>query len=124
MELIGICFNHTLFIEWIYSFIIMIFRYIYVKGPAIKGIGFWENQNEEDICAEITKVSASHWKITDINYQECQKLINRKVESFMIGSFLLFSLFLLYYIMNYLFFIRPFIVCSKYKSNNLNFNNC
>lgn len=101
--------NYDLFKNIIYSLLICPFRYIYIRGPAIKGVGFWENLNKLDICSALTKVPVSHWQNSQSNIDECDQLIDRKVESFMIGSFLLFFTLFMYYFLNYLFFIRPII---------------
>jgi len=101
-------------LNFIYLLLISPFRYIYIRGPAVKGIGFWENLNKSDICSSLTKIPVSHWQISSDNIEECDKLIDRKVESFMIGFFLLFFTLLLYYSLNYVFFVRPII---KYNNH-------
>lgn len=38
------------------------FEYLYQHGPRIGSYGFWQNMPLPDICAELTGVSAAHWR--------------------------------------------------------------
>jgi hypothetical protein len=54
--------------------------YLYLKGPDLNingnaSIGFWSGRDSHDICAEVTRVAAEHWRQ---NSDVCDELIQRR----------------------------------------------
>jgi hypothetical protein len=55
-------------------------RFVFVNGPT--WLGFYEGQNEHDICSSLTKVDAVHWSQMQT---ACTTLIDRKVKATLVG---------------------------------------
>ena len=55
---------------------------VYMHGPRVSGMGFWEGAPHADICAQMTGVSADMWHRNQAN---CFQLIVRKFLAFVIG---------------------------------------
>jgi len=68
-------FDNSLFQDLFRVFIEDPLFELYINGPAFHGVGFWQGKPNEDICAELTSVSSSHW-IKDS--QECNDIIQRR----------------------------------------------
>lgn len=62
-------------------------RYLYLNGPSFFGFGFWNGANTDHICSEMTKVNDGFWTL---HPNECNDLINQRVQSFMIMIAILF----------------------------------
>jgi hypothetical protein len=63
--------------QWMYQ--ILIFnplRLIYMRGPAVKGYGFWNGQDAADVCAQLTKVPSSHWISHPV---QCEQYIDNQI---------------------------------------------
>ena len=58
-------------------------HYLYLRGPALAGWGFWAGKRSADICADITHVPAHTWDTSMA--PECAELVNRKFESFYVA---------------------------------------
>jgi len=58
----------------------MLFR-LYIGGPSFAGYGFWEGQQNNEICAQMTRSSSSFW---DNNHSECDAIIFRRFYSWVI----------------------------------------
>lgn len=57
--------------------------HLYLHGPIIRGYGFWQGKEMNEICQEITNVATRHWQL---NPQECNDLVYRQVESFIVST--------------------------------------
>lgn len=60
-------------------------RTLYFKGPSWGHWGFWEGRGPDDVCAELTRVEATHWN-TELGQMACQDLLERKFSAFAIGT--------------------------------------
>lgn len=87
----------------VYYLLLLPFRYVYIRGPQIKGVGFWQGINPEDICSTLSSVPASHWSK---HTGECDSLIDRKVEAFFIGVMLMFCGLALYWVVHYYMYVK------------------
>ena len=54
---------------------------LYLLGPSVLGLGFWEGQSTEDICAQLSTAPSSFWVA---HLDECQALIDRHLRSFVV----------------------------------------
>jgi len=61
-------------------------RTLYFHGPRFMGWGGWEGLPLEDICAQMTLVSASVWRY---QLDHCEELVERKFQTFLVtvGAF-------------------------------------
>ena len=81
-------------------------RTLYFKGPRLMGWGGWEGILLEDICSQLTTVPASIWRDQLSN---CQDLVERKFQTFLVTISILSYCFVLYKVVAYLWF-RYFVV--------------
>jgi hypothetical protein len=81
---------------------------LYFEGPTILGIGFWEKLPKKDICSRLTGVSATFWDKLDSS-QECTELVERKFDTFIVGSFTIAYIWFTYKLVSYLLF-RLFVI--------------
>lgn len=56
--------------------------HLYRNGPSVLGVGFWNGQAYEQVCAQITRVDASFW--ANGNMDTCHSLIQRRFDGFLI----------------------------------------
>ena len=54
---------------------------LYLSGPSVHSVGFWEGRPKEEICATMTGVPSSHWSV---NQSLCEELIMNRFESWMV----------------------------------------
>jgi hypothetical protein len=59
---------------------------LYLQGPSLGNLGFWQGKSKRDICATITAIDAEFW--TE-NMDKCNQTILRKIESFLTLSHVL-----------------------------------
>jgi hypothetical protein len=59
-------------------------KILYFGGPSLLGYGFWTGRNTEDICAELTQVTSTHWLQGGV--EECSRLLEHHFDAFYIGS--------------------------------------
>lgn len=52
---------------------------LYLHGPSLGGVGFWNGQDAPDICARLTGVGARFWE--EAGHSECRALIRRQVRA-------------------------------------------
>jgi hypothetical protein len=71
-------------------------RLFYMFGPA--SFGMWEGKEEEDICARVSGVESSFWKI---HRYQCEHLIDTKFNSFFITIQIGMYFFLLYKLVSF-----------------------
>ena len=81
-------------------------RTLYFYGPRFWGWGGWEGIATEDICAQLTLVSAQVWKDQPLN---CAALIERKFHTLLVTVGGLAYFLLIYKILTYIYF-RYFIL--------------
>lgn len=69
-------------------------KQLYLHGPCFFNFGFWQGRQESQICAEISgpHVSESFWLINSL---ECQELIERRVNSFIVNIKLILYMYTL-----------------------------
>ena len=95
-------------------------RYMYFDGPTVLGVGFWEKLPEKDICSRLTGVSATFWTQ---NEDECNNLVSRKFDTFIVGAFSFAYIWLAYTVISNLMFrflvLRP--IANEIKSELLMF---
>jgi len=63
---------------------------LYVYGPRIGGVGFWQGRPPESICAQLTVSNEDFWLR---NMDECQRIISHQF-----GSWVVLLEFLLYFV--------------------------
>lgn len=64
----------------LYWFVLWPLEYIYFRGPALGGWGFWDGMHPHDICAVLT---GHRIRFSDGSKDlECQDLLRRKVQGF------------------------------------------
>jgi hypothetical protein len=81
-------FVHFMFDKIVFVFEWCVWRpaaHFYLEGPALGGYGFWMGQSPAEICASLTKVSATHWKLTEEGALQCANLIARHFWSLCVG---------------------------------------
>lgn len=81
---------------------------LYFDGPTILGIGFWEKLPAKDICSRLTGVSATFWDKYD-SLKECKDLVDRKFDTFIVGTFTISYIWFTYKLISYLLF-RLFVI--------------
>lgn len=54
---------------------------LYLFGPNLKGFGFWEGKEAQDICAELTGVSSNFWSN---NISKCYERIHKHFNGYVI----------------------------------------
>ena len=54
---------------------------LYLHGPALNGYGFWQGQDYVDICTSSTGARSKFWAS---NPEECNALVLRKVNGFVV----------------------------------------
>lgn len=57
------------------AIVILPLRKLYFEGP------IWRNQRPEDICFQLTKVSADHWRSTPANMGQCLEELEKNFAS-------------------------------------------
>lgn len=55
---------------------------LYIYGPSY--LGFCEGKHHPDICSEMTTVGADFWSKSGENVQECESMIDRRFDSYII----------------------------------------
>lgn len=97
---------HCVFLSWI--------EFIYLNGPILYGIGFWNGRHFSDICSALSNVAASHWLDHE---SECLHLINRQVLSIAIVIYILLALAFVYFVSSHLWykytFVYPMLECRN-----------
>lgn len=72
-------------------------RYLLLNGPRLNifgtSIGFLGGVSDHNACEDMTGVSSMHWQIHD---DVCAKLINSKIDRFVISTALLFYFYVLF----------------------------
>lgn len=74
---------------------------LWLNGPCVMGVGFWEGRPYADMCSYyLPGVPQTHW-LSPENARDCETLINRKLNSFILSvdlviycSFLLWLFFM------------------------------
>ena len=121
--------NLHVFIYIYQNIIYPIFFDLYSRGPALFGYGFYEGKTLVDICQTITNVNSDFWKN---NYLQCEMMINKKVEAFIIGifwgSFIFFiyksySIFMFRYLIVQPFISKLEILNTIIETNHIHQNN-
>lgn len=54
---------------------------LYLHGPSLGGLGFWNGLGRPDVCARITGVRAGFWEGSDYARAECTEIITRQVRA-------------------------------------------
>ena len=84
-----------------YALFVYPLKSLYFLGPSFSGIGGWGGTNPADICSQLTQVPASHW----LSYSEgCKELLERKFSSFLVLFLCSMYLWMLWKIVNYIWF--------------------
>lgn len=86
------------------------------SGSNLFSVGFWKGLNKEDICAQLTGVSALHWQQAAPN-DECASIVERHYNAFRIGVFFFVYIYIVYQF-GHLIFARylPAVMFSSYSS--------
>jgi hypothetical protein len=96
------------------------FRYIYLYGPCIGPVGFWQGMAKHDICMKMTSVPSTHWIQNSLT---CDLEIDRHVHSLAICFYLGLGCWLLYMYISHLWvkhtYVVPFLTKAEtcYKTN-------
>ena len=97
-------------------------RIFYFNGPSM--LGLYEGSEKETICASITKVRSEFWARSEDTMDECDILLQRKFNAFVIGSIALVSLTTLvcnlYMISLKHYLLQPLAAELKNEINTLN----
>jgi hypothetical protein len=83
-------------------------RQFYFKGPSFGGLGGWEGMLPEDICAQLTHVSATMWRSKETMYN-CLTLLENKYQAFCISVHLFCYVLMITKFLQYVWF-RYFIL--------------
>lgn len=83
-------------------------RSLYLKGPSISGIGFWEGRDIAGICSYFSNLPATFW-LTHI--RECTEMIDKKLDAIVIsvsvGIYVSVIVGLALYFGAWVFIVRP-----------------
>ena len=84
---------------------------VYLHGPVLYEWGFWGGADAADICAQLSKASSKFW----LNNEDgCAEIVNKRLQSFVVGVNALLYFVFLYFIFKFVFrvlyvaFIRRF----------------
>jgi len=84
--------------NWLYNWLVVNpVRKLYFSGPVVYGYGFWGGREPEDICAELTGVSARHWSD---NRERCVDLLEKQLYAVVIAVETFAHLWILYKVLN------------------------
>jgi hypothetical protein len=93
--------------NYVYSFyevvVVNPLKYFYLKGPSF--LFAWNGIPSTDICAQLTKVPAIHWSSSSSNQNECNQLIDREFQSYLV----LFQTAMYFYFIAQIFYV----ICFK-----------
>lgn len=69
-----------------YHLLISPLETLYFYGPSFMGVGFWGGASNDVICADIVNrvVESSHWRTSQENIDECQRIVNGKFRTFLV----------------------------------------
>ena len=97
-------------------------KILYFNGPYL--LGFHEGSEKETICASFTKVRSEFWSRSIDTMEECDILLQRKFNAFVIGVITLVSVVTigcnLYMISLKHYLLRPLAAELKLQKNNDN----
>lgn len=68
-------------------------RRLYRTGPNLRGIGFWRNASDVDICATLTNVDAQFWRT---HRERCAQVIEEDFQSYLVVLETLLYFFIIY----------------------------
>lgn len=73
-------------------------RLLYFHGPQIRtlGIGFWEGQSMEQICAQLTNgyTDSTFWQHSSQSHDQCRDIVQRRYQSFVLTILVCLYLFI------------------------------
>lgn len=73
-------------------------RLLYFHGPQIRtlGIGFWEGQSMEQICAQLTNgyTDGAFWQHSSQSTEMCRDIVQRRYQSFVLTVLLCLYFFI------------------------------
>lgn len=93
---------------------VSLIRNLYLNGPFIHGYGpGWAGRSPEDICGSMTNAKVSHWTKSDENIEECNRLIETNVQSYVLVLQLVLVIFLGFKYVN-----RAWEKCCRVRSRN------
>jgi len=61
-------------------------RSLYFNGPAIMGWGGWGGMPPEDVCSQLTHVPAAVWRMDAAHMMDCEQLLERKFNTFVVAA--------------------------------------
>lgn len=95
-------------VQGVFNIFVYPVRILYFHGPGLMGYGFLEGRNKDTICYEMTGVKSEFWSTSFQAMEECEILIEKKFNAFVIG---LSTILTLYIILSnlYLISIRYYI---------------
>ena len=87
-------FPKNMLTDWGNYLITQPLEQLYLHGPAIYGVGFWEGKDRSTICSEISgpHVTASFWLM---NPADCELLIQKRTDTFLVNIFLILYVYML-----------------------------
>ena len=84
--------------ELMFVLLLQPLRLLYLYGPSINGVGFWEGLPIADICSRLTHVDATFWLQQPDNLTQCTELIDRKI----------YAMFTLIWVVGYVLLLYKF----------------
>lgn len=89
-------FSKTVLVAYRWFFVEPL-RRLYFRGPYLMGYGFWAGKSDQEICTRAHDVMQEVWDRQDL----CQKAVEAKFESFLVGCEVLLYLFFLFAILSF-----------------------
>ena len=81
-----------------FYFIITPLFYLYIHGPSLLNIGFWNSKSYSEICSQISNVSDQYfWDKSETNKLQCQGMIYDRFHSFLVLILTIIYFIMLYY---------------------------
>lgn len=69
---------------------------LYLNGPEVFGVGFWQGKKTSEICHSVTSYTEVFWKK---NTDQCAEIVQQKFQSFFITVQTVIYFFLLYHLL-------------------------
>jgi hypothetical protein len=95
----------------VHNFVMWLFHaplfHLYLYGPRMGNIGFWQGVEDYEICHELTQVPSEHWKQNPLT---CNDLIHSHFRSFFVIFTFCFYLYLVYCVMRCLSFLGTLLI--------------
>ncbi len=91
----------SLYVHWFGMCVWRPLIYLYFRGPAYYGYGFWNGKNPIDICAQLTNLSSQHLHRHPL---ECADLLFHQLDAFLVATHFSLLLVMLYSGFSYLYY--------------------